>query len=435
VATVQVTPARDTAARAGDTVRFRAAALDAAGARVSGATFSWSSQDPAVATVDQTGIATVAAPGTTVIKAESEGASGEGILDVIDPVASVVITPARPSLDEGDTLTLSAVTADAAGHPLTGRPVAWSSSDAQVASVSSSGLVTALAPGQTTVSARSEATAGYAEVSVAAGPPSHPSATLVGAGDIATCIGDGDEATAQLLDGIDGTIFTAGDNVYEDATAQEFAGCYGPTWGRHKGRTRPTLGNHEYKISPDPYFDYFEGTGADSGVAGKRGLGYYSYDVGAWHVLALNSNLSGHPGSPQAAWVAADLAAHPARCTLAIWHHPLFASDSGSTRMRDIWQLLYAAGADVVVSGHEHNYERWPPLTAAGVPDNGKGIREFVVGTGGRSLGGVPPAGAEVFWAGGYGVLKLTLRDASFDWQFISEAGQSFADGGSASCH
>jgi hypothetical protein len=347
----------------------------------------------------------------------------------------VTISPANLSLEPGGTATLTVVLTDPGGNPLTGRPVAWSSSQPRVATVSSAGLVTAVESGETTISAKSEGAAGYAAVSVGTPPPATPPGVLVGAGDIATCIGDGDEATALLLDGIQGTVFTAGDNAYEDGTAEEFANCYGPTWGRHKSRTYPTPGNHEYKVSPLPYFDYFNGVGVDSGAAGARGRGYYSYDVGAWHILALNSNLSAHPLSPQAAWVRADLAAHPTKCTLAIWHHALFASDSGSTRMKDIWQILYSAGTDVVLSGHEHNYERFPPLTSTGVVDNVRGIREFVVGTGGRSLGGTRPSGAEGFWAGGFGVLKLTLHEASYDWEFISEAGKSFGDGGSATCH
>jgi hypothetical protein len=264
-------------------------------------------------------------------------------------------------------------------------------------------------------------------------------AVLVGAGDIAACgvtgpAGSKAELTAQLLDGIAGVVFTAGDNVYNNGTTTEFQSCYDPTWGRHKARTRPSPGNHDY-IQPNaaPYFAYF---GASAGPAG---LGYYSYDLGAWHVVSLNSNIAADTASPQAQWLRADLAAHPATCVLAYWHHPLFSSGSNGNiqRMDAIWRILYSFGADVVISGHDHDFERFAPQTADAEPDLSRGIREFVVGTGGGSLHAfrsVVQPNSEVRNADTFGVLKLTLHSTSYDWQFIPIAGQTFRDSGSATC-
>jgi len=183
---------------------------------------------------------------------------------------------------------------------------------------------------------------------------------LVGAGDIATCTGTNDSATADLLDGIAGTVFITGDNAYDDGTAEEFANCYHPTWGRHRARTRPTPGNHDYySAGAKPYFSYF---GHRAGAASK---GDYSYSLGSWHVVALNSNLSVRKGSAQERWLRDDLTANPADCTVVYWHHPLFSSGAygGDSRARPIWDALYAAGVDVVVNGHEHSYERFAKQT------------------------------------------------------------------------
>jgi hypothetical protein len=181
---------------------------------------------------------------------------------------------------------------------------------------------------------------------------------LVAVGDIASCSSDGDEATAALLDGLSGTIATLGDHAYRSGTPQEFADCYDPSWGRHKDRTRPAPGNHDYETSGAAgYFDYF------GAAAGEPGKGYYSYDLGTWHIVVLNSNCSQvggcGEGTPQEQWLREDLAAHPATCTLAYWHHPLFSSGTehgGNESMQPVWQALYDAGADVVLAGHEHNY-------------------------------------------------------------------------------
>ena len=260
---------------------------------------------------------------------------------------------------------------------------------------------------------------------------------LLAAGDIADCASAGDEAAAALLDSLPGTVVTLGDNVYERGTAQEFTDCYAPSWGRHKARTRPAPGNHDYLTAGAAgYFGYF------GAAAGDPAQGYYSYDLGAWHILALNSvcwEVGCGPGSPQEQWLRADLAAHPSVCTLAYWHHPLFSSGlHGSlTLMQDIWQALYDLGADVVLSGHDHSYERFAPQDPNGLADPLRGIREFVVGTGGRSHYAIqtPLPSSEVHNTKTFGVLKLTLHPADYDWKFIPEAGKTFIDSGSGACH
>jgi hypothetical protein len=271
----------------------------------------------------------------------------------------------------------------------------------------------------------------------APGPAPDPGpavAALIGAGDISTCANDGDESTARVLDRHDGTIFTVGDNVYESGTAQEFRNCYAPTWGRHLARTRPSPGNHEYRSAgAAPYYAYFGSN------AGPGGLGYYSYDLGGWHIISLNSNADARPGSPQYEWLRADLAASQAGCEAAYWHHPVFSSgDHGNdSRMRPVWRLLYENGVDVILNGHDHNYERFGPQDPDGRPDAARGIRQFVVGTGGKNLDtefkSVQP-NSEVRDGSAFGVLRLTLRTAGYDWEFLPAAGGSFRDSGSDSC-
>lgn len=269
-------------------------------------------------------------------------------------------------------------------------------------------------------------------------PPSGADPVMVGAGDIARCSSPGAEATAKLLDGIEGTVYTTGDNAYESGTAQEFANCYDPTWGRHKGRTMPSPGNHEYNSAgASGYFGYF---GAS---AGDPSRGYYSYDLGEWHIVSLNSMCENVGGcgatSPMLGWLEQDLAAHPNACTLAYFHHPLFSSGEhgNQTKMRATWDALYAAGADVVLNGHDHDYERFAPQNPAGALDSGRGIREFVVGTGGGSHYGIASErpNSQVHNTDAFGVLKLTLHASSYDWQFVPEAGKTFTDSGTDACH
>jgi hypothetical protein len=260
---------------------------------------------------------------------------------------------------------------------------------------------------------------------------------LVGAGDIATN-GTADTATANLVLNTLGTVFTAGDNAYPDGTASDFTNKYHPTWGQFKDRTKPTPGNHDYHTKgASGYFGYF-GAAADD-----PSKGYYSYNLGAWHVVALNSMCEQVGGcgatSPMVTWLEQDLADNPTTCTVAYFHHPLFSSGQHGNQphMRPTWDALYAAGADVVINGHDHNYERFAPQRPDGTLDTNLGIREFVVGTGGaglRSFSFIQP-NSEVRNSNTHGVLKLTLHSSSYDWQFVPVAGQNFTDSGSENCH
>lgn len=263
-------------------------------------------------------------------------------------------------------------------------------------------------------------------------PAAETVAVLVGGGDIADC-SPGAAATATLLDGISGTVFTAGDNAYPAGATADFANCYGPTWGRHRSRTRPAPGNHDYLAAgAAPYYAYF----GDN--AGASGLGYYSFDLGAWHIISLNSNVTAATGSAQYQWLTADLLAHPAVCTAAIWHHPMFSSflHGNDLVMQDVWRLLYDKGADVVLNGHDHAYERFAPQDGIGRADAARGIREFLVGMGGAPLyaQGTVRANSEVRNNTTFGVIKLTLRCATYDWEFVPAAGGSFRDSGSGAC-
>ena len=256
---------------------------------------------------------------------------------------------------------------------------------------------------------------------------------FVGAGDIATS-GSGDEETAQLLDNIPGTVFTLGDNAYTNGTLTEYTNYYEPTWGRHKARTRPSPGNHEYNTSGAAgYYDYF------GDIAGPDRRGYYSYDLGDWHIISLNSNISMSAGSTQEQWLRADLAATTAKCVLAYWHHPRFSSGShgSSSAPQPLWQALYDYNADVVLVGHDHNYQRFAPQTPTGAADPARGIREFVVGSGGRGYYtfATPIANTEAHNYDTFGILKLTLYADSYTWEFIPVAGKTFTDVGSGSCH
>jgi chitodextrinase len=274
--------------------------------------------------------------------------------------------------------------------------------------------------------------AGAVATSAAAG--SDP--VLLLAGDIAMCDSSFDEATAAILDAHPTTsIQTLGDNVYENGTEAEFANCYEPSWGRHKARTRPAAGNHDYNTpNASGYYGYF------GAAAGNPSEGWYSYDLGSWHIVVLNTNCSPvggcQAGSPQEQWLRADLAAHPAPCTLAVMHEPRFGSILSHPNMQPIWQALADFRVDVVMSGDQHNYERFTKLNAAGSPDP-EGMRSFIVGTGGASLsrfGSAVAPGSEVRDDRTYGVMKLTLRPQSYDWEFIPRAGQTFTDSGAESC-
>jgi hypothetical protein len=266
-------------------------------------------------------------------------------------------------------------------------------------------------------------------------PPSTISAgpqIFVGAGDIAMCDVNS-VATAALLDSIGGLVFTLGDNAYFSGSHREYRDCYDNTWGRHKGRTFPVPGNHEY-VSPgaSPYFEYF-GEVAN----GPAGQGYYSFEIGGWHAIALNSNIPVSAGSGQGAWLRNDLMTSRARCTIAYWHHPLFTSgrEGDTVAMREVWQVLYEFGADLVLNAHEHMYERFAPQDPDGRLDTARGIRQFVAGTGGAFL--YQPvrlhANSERIISS-FGVLKLTLASDRYQWEFIPVGGGA-ADAGAGVCH
>jgi hypothetical protein len=291
--------------------------------------------------------------------------------------------------------------------------------------------------------------------------PPTPEATLAGAGDIASCSYNRDEATAKVLDtiraettqaGIPTTVITLGDNAYPDGTATQFANCYDPTWGRHRLNsngsflTMPSVGNHEYHTSgATPYFNYF------GAAAGEPGKGYYSYDRGSWHIIVLNSNCSQVGGcsasSLQGQWLQADLTNQPqtTSCTLAYFHHPLFSSASGQSNAgRPFWDMLYKAGADVILSGHSHYYERFAPQDPLGNKNPDNGIREIVAGTGGAApinpINTPRAANSEIdsFKPPGgtaYGVLKLDLYQGSYHWEFRPIANETFTDSGNDQCH
>jgi hypothetical protein len=281
------------------------------------------------------------------------------------------------------------------------------------------------------------ATALFAPLLAAPPPVAAADPVLVGAGDIANCSTTADSATARLLDGIAGTVFTLGDNAYPNGSNRDYRRCYRPTWGRHEHRTRPAPGNHEYKTAgADGYFDYFDPN------PGARRQGWYSYDLGSWHIVVLNSNCSKIGGcgrdSPQVDWLRGDLAANAGRNVLAYWHHPLFSSGRhGPERaVRTFWDVLYANGADIVLNGHEHDYERFAPQDPAGRADSEFGIRQFIVGTGGTNLRSraTNAANSQVF-SSTHGVLKLTLRADAYDWEFVPIAGRTFTDRGTTATH
>lgn len=252
---------------------------------------------------------------------------------------------------------------------------------------------------------------------------------LVGAGDIASCSNSNDEATAKLLDNTSGTVFTTGDNVYPDGTYSQYTNCYHPTWGRHKSRTKPVPGNHDYNTSGAAgYFKYFSNTSS-----------YYAYNLGDWRIYALNSQIDVSATSAQVRWLKNDLAANPKLCVLAYWHHPRWSSGShygSNSKYQALWKTLYDAGAEVVINGHEHNYERFKEMNGSGAASS-PGMRAFVVGTGGSSHYGFGSAlsTSQVRNSTTYGVLKLTLSSSSYSWKFIPVAGKSFTDSGTTSCH
>jgi hypothetical protein len=267
-------------------------------------------------------------------------------------------------------------------------------------------------------------------------------------GGLGTATACQEQATSNLLVGqLFAAVLALGDNQYDCGGYNAFLQSYDPTWGRVKSITHPVAGNHEYQTSSGTdcdatgqaggYFQYF------GPAAGDPTKGYYSFDVGSWHLIALNSNceeIGGcGPGSPEETWLKADLAAHSTVCTLAYWHHPRFTSGlvGEDAEMAQFWQDLYTAGADVVLNGHAHGYERFAPQTPSETYDPTGGIREFVVGTGGEEFHSfvIPEPMSEAQQNNTFGILTLTLHATSYDWRFVPIAGATYSDSGSTFCH
>jgi hypothetical protein len=288
-------------------------------------------------------------------------------------------------------------------------------------------------PGELVAPGGPAATSAVAPATAGAG-----SVIFVGAGDIATCAGLGDEQTAAVLDVVPGTVFTLGDNAYEDGAKTEYDRCYAPTWGRQLDRTKPSPGNHEYETrGAAGYFSYF------GARAGDGYTGYYAYDLGSWRIYSLNSNcgeIGGcGEGSPELRWLRDDMAAHPSRCSLAYWHHPRFSSGEhgDNALVGPIWDALAEAGTELVLAGHDHDYERFAPLRADGAVDEARGMTSFVVGTGGKELRAFeqPSPNSVVRNAGTWGVLQLVLSPDGWSSVFLPVAGANFTDRATGSCH
>jgi Ca2+-binding RTX toxin-like protein len=294
--------------------------------------------------------------------------------------------------------------------------------------------------------------------------PAYPDPVIAAAGDIACDTGSdffnggaGTEGhcrqkrTSDLLVNAGlSAVLTLGDNQYHVGSLSDFKAAFGRSWGRVKPIIHPAVGDHEYSTArARGYFDYFNGRRKQKGPAGARGKGYYSFEIGSWHLIALNSTCERiakgsaangcAPGSPQELWLRADLAAHRSSCTLAYWHRPRYSSGFGgsSTASQAFWQALYEGGADVVLNGDSHNYERFAPQSPNGTLDPVRGIRQFTVGTGGSFFTGWSKfkPNSEVQQSNTFGVLALTLYPASYEWRFLPERGKTFTDSGGGACH
>lgn len=356
--------------------------------------------------------------------------------------------PDALAVDSGSTLALAAPgilanDADGLGHQLAVTAIDTRTLGGQLIIDASGAVVFRPFAGFTgTVSATYQVTDGGAtatsQVSITVHPAGRQSNHLWAVGDIAECgSNEMDDAVGWMLAKTEGTIATLGDTAYSTSSAAEFAECFDPAWGPLLPRIRPAVGNNEYnQPGARPYFDYF------GSAAGHPDEGWYSYDIGSWHVVVLNSNcreIGGcGPASPQGLWLAADLAAHPSACSLAYWHHPRFSSGRHGSlpATADLWEMLDRAGADIVLVGHDHLYERFAPQSPGG-RKTANGIREFVVGTGGKDFYpfGKAIANSEVRDAKTAGALRLTLHEHSYDWQFFKAAGSGkLADKGTGPC-
>jgi hypothetical protein len=419
---------------AGTTLQFVVYGLTSAGDSVPVAV-TWSAKG---GTITSSGLYTAGSSTGTfrVIAKQSSGTLADTAKVTITAPSTVqlVIVPSAVTLAVGSTQQFGAYGLTSAGDSVA-TSVTWSATGG---TISSSGKYTA---GKTTGTFRviakqsSGSLADTAAVTITSSGGGGGTAVLVGAGDIVDCSSTDAEATASVLDNISGTVFTAGDNAYPDGSAADYT-CYDASWGRHKSRTFPAPGNHEYNTAGAAgYFGYF------GSAAGPSGRGYYSYNLGSWHIISLDSEIPMNAGSAQETWLRADLAANTQQCTLAYWHRPRFSSGTNhgsATDVQPLWQALYDYGAEIVINGHEHNYERFAPQTPSGAADPAKGIREFISGTGGKSHyndEGTPLPNSEVFNGTTFGVLKLTLGSGTYSWQFIPASGGSFTDSGSGSCH
>jgi hypothetical protein len=407
---------------------------------------SYNSYDYYAGRLDEAAVYTAALPASRVAAhytAANPEATGGPAVSLLAP-ANGSTTDATPnfggsgSLAVGDasTVTVKVYSGSGTSGPLVRNltaPLSSSGTFSVVAAALTSGAYTAVAEQANSAGAIGRSTPTVFTLDAAADP------VVLAAGDIAGCDTFGDEATAAILDRLPGTVVPNGDLVYEDGTAQEFADCYDPTWGRHKARTRPVVDGHEYRTpGAAPYYAYW------GAVAGDPAKGYYSYDIGGWHVIALNAECAAvggcGTGSPQEVWLRSDLAAHPTLCTLTFLHAPRFSSGNihgSNPDMQPFWQALYDAGAELVVSGDDHIYERFAPQTPTGSADAVRGIREIIAGTGGRShygIGTIKP-NSEVRNTDTFGILKLTLHSGGYDWNFVPEAGKTFTDAGSGTCH
>jgi PKD repeat protein len=407
--------------------------------------WSWTFGDGSTSTA-QNPSHTYAGAGTYTVSLRATNASGS---DTITRTGVVTVQPAPGQAPTASfTLTPTQGTAPLTvgfTDTSTGSPTSWSWTFGDGGtSTEQNPSHTYAAAGTYTVSLRATNASGSDTVTrtdvvtVQAAPPAG-SNVLVGAGDIAGCSQTRDSATGALVSATPGTVFTLGDNVYDNGTASEFANCYDPAWGAFKNRTRPVAGNHDYNTTnAAPYYAYF------GAAAGDPTKGYYSYDIGSdWHVVVLNSNCSFiggcGAGSPQEQWLRADLAASTRPCTVAMWHHPRFSSgiygfDPSTTAFS---QALYDDGVELVLNGHEHDYERFALQNPAGALDTTYGIRQITVGTGGadlRTFDSTAP-NSVVRSVTSYGVLKLTLDSGSYTWNFLPIAGSTLNDSGTGSCH
>jgi len=271
-----------------------------------------------------------------------------------------------------------------------------------------------------------------------------PTITVYAAGDIADCRKKpaAESVAARTADMIANAlekdthaiVITLGDNTYPVGKPEEFSDCYDPTWGRFKERTLPSPGNHDYGMPKAlGYYNYF------GEIAGPDRRGYYAKQVGAWRILSLNSNIDPVQMEKQVSWLKEELSHSKEMCTLAFWHHPAYSSGGhgNNKHMQNIWKILAAAKADIVLTSHDHDYERFVPLDGNGDRDDQNGIRSFVVGTGGAKLTPMflPKATTEIRDNNTHGVLKLTLQEKSYEWEFLPVPGSNFSDKGKGSCH